>query len=155
MTTWHGYEQGDNAHPEFPWWTWVAEQSTHGTYLLSQVGRWLRGDGQKSERVAWTYQEGRGHETMMRVLADKAEEEICYIGQESPLPPPEPRCGQVWVNVTTGASHMITDVKDGIAWMGSGKLATWPPEDEFSDEVAVLVAGPGAPWADTSEVGDE
>lgn len=73
-----------------------------------------------------------------------------------PLPVPEPRCGQVWVDSTS--EFMITAVQhlpggahewQGIGWAStreeSPNYAPWPPPG------AVLVAGPGAPWAPVPE----
>ena len=64
-----------------------------------------------------------------------------------PLPPPPPKCGQVWVDLKYKTQSMCCGVgPDGAAgWFpdagGGTRPPTWPPPG------AVLVAGPHSPWA--------
>jgi len=75
----------------------------------------------------------------------------------NPLPPPPPLCGQVWCwpdvregpHLTVGRvdrglgsfvrQSLIDTCEDVLVWW----TPEWPPPG------AVLVAGPGSPWADT------
>jgi hypothetical protein len=67
---------------------------------------------------------------------------MALIDREHPREAPPPACGQVWVDAD--AEFLITVVTPDGA-LASGQLVQpWPPPE------AVLVAGPGAPWMDTS-----
>lgn len=136
MSKWHQYPQHPDAHPEKPWWR-------------KQYKR--RGDG-SLEHLAWRRTDGRMESALAveRGLIDILD----AIDREHPLPPPEPRCGQVWKVPGRPADMAVTE-----EWPWSGKALaailarnaagqpalafdrTWPPPG------AVLVAGPGAPWA--------
>lgn len=127
--TFHGYPQDPTAHPERPWWRGPIMRESDGVIV------WRRSDSADT-----------GHPCLRGALA--------AIDREDPLPPPEPLCGQVWV-LRSGRSVMVVDVVPQTvegAWMvslgsealtarGAGVTCPWPPPG------AVLVAGPGAPWA--------
>lgn len=121
---WHGYPQHPDAHPERPWWH---REGLH----------WRRIDGWGSDGGS-----------------------IASMDAKMPLPPPEPRCLQVWLNVERGDQVVVACVDTGgIAWSFSPnntnsvglpsavalRLDPWPPPG------AVLVAGPGSPWAPMGE----
>jgi len=160
MTTWHGYEQDDNAHERFPWWASV------GSFA------WERCDGRaiRPHPLGWSvtgphdalYPDGGpcryDFERCAYTGPSQPVDIIEMIDREHPLPPPEPRCGQVWKVPGTPAAMVASERYPWFAsWMPAYALVasglatgtviedTWPPPG------AVLVAGPGAPWADTSE----
>lgn len=145
MNLWHGYPQAPGAHPERPWWV-------RGTRSDGWAIRW----GLPGNR-GWFAQDpkGRGHD-----LPGTFDEAMAAIEREHPLPCPEPRCGQVWVwpegavslmdgetRVTVETHIMVLAVGRRDGWWQwrhanhHSALTEWPPPG------AVLVAGPGAPWA--------
>lgn len=128
MADWHGYPQHPDAHPERPWWR------------LSRHGGYVRTDGEEAAEVG-SDRGGflgilHGHELTTQALAE--------FDCKRPLPPPEPRCGQVWYMTDSGTSKMVGRCGTlSITWADGTKRSTaeWPRPN------AVLVAGPGAPWA--------
>lgn len=71
-------------------------------------------------------------------------DQLLAYDREHPMPAPAPKCGQVWVwPPEGGVDRMVTDVvrRSGAAKMDGDWWTEWPPIG------AVLVAGPGAPWA--------
>ena len=133
MTTWHGYPQHPDAHPERPWWRLVE--------------RGFR-------REAWTRLDGLTHDCW----GQDTSEHLGRLDAAHPLPAPEPRCGQVWVvperkpgrgpwaMMVGGAWRLDGERHYRWAWMPVGaETSEWPPPG------AVLVAGPGAPWAPIGE----
>jgi len=134
MSDWYGYPQAPGAHPQRPWWTAIA---------------WSR-VGDEITVTSW-YRHG-GHRT--------GGENLSAIDREHPLPAPPPRCGQVWVwpdGLEPGRAEMVTGhfvcvagtttiTTDEFCYSTGGGdedsgCRDWPPSG------AVLVAGPGAPWA--------
>jgi hypothetical protein len=136
MSDWHGYPQHPDAHPERPWWRPISSM------------RWRRTDGRISRAAC---------------VCD----ELARLDTAHPMPPPEPRCGQVWVTLT-GVESMVQMVYSNGAGTRTIDLPDhhffWPPDPERPDSCwgsapetlttadwpppgAVLVAGPGAPWA--------
>jgi hypothetical protein len=121
MSEWHGYEQGEARHPDRPWWRWVAYEDRKG-----------------DERDMLVRIDGREAAAMAVSVLEIAEE----IDREHPLPVPPPKCGQVWVR--GHVESMLVARSEHVLWWGDGDSAPvkeWPPAG------AVLVAGPGAPWA--------
>lgn len=116
MSDWHGYPQHPSAHPDRPWWRKKPE------------GYWLRIDGEQS------------------VYGRKPESAMATLDHEHPLPPPEPRCGQVW-RFREGHQAMVAYVRpDGsCAFAGAGEA--FAAKEPWPYPGAVLVAGPGSPWA--------
>lgn len=134
MSLWNGYDQHPDAHEERPWWRLLRRE----VLMSGDVDEdWERSDGGLCGAVDCPNEHER---TAMLARYDAAH----------PLPAPEPRCGQVWVwsdaspwrglemtvVAVTGAGVFFGGRAD--PWAGS-----WPPPS------AVLVAGPGAPWAPT------
>lgn len=147
MTTWHGYEQHPDAHPERPWWRRVVT-------AISETPGW--------ERAPDSYfiadDDAADPEVLASIndwsaFAAEVGPALARIDAEHPLPAPEPRCGQVWTDgeVDNLVTAVVRSPLRGVAvafgpqWHDYG--AAWPPSG------AVLVAGPGAPWQDTREVG--
>jgi hypothetical protein len=141
MSEWHGYEQGEARHPGRPWWRWVAYEDRKG-----------------DERDMLVRIDGREAAAMTVSVLEIAEE----IDREHPLPVPPPKCGQVWVWLGDAVTERsVVSRHSGVAWFQAevGRVgqsggveiaqaecwgcadANWPPAG------AVLVAGPGAPWA--------
>jgi hypothetical protein len=145
VSEWHSYEQGEARHPDRPWWRWVAYEDRKG-----------------DERDMLVRIDGREAAAMAVSVLEIAEE----IDREHPLPVPPPKCGQVWV-WPTGFAATVQAVdptglidpegarRGGVVWpcttpvtlpaapyaCGWSATSAWPPAG------AVLVAGPGAPWA--------
>lgn len=119
------YSMAENAVPERPWWRFVGHVQ-RGRYSSPDFGvRFVRTDG----RGATTTTEEPD------VLAD--------LDRRYPMPAPPPACGQVWVR---DDEKLVTRISGDEVWFGEGccaNVSAWPP-------VGVLVAGPGAPWMDTS-----
>lgn len=163
--TWHGYPQHPDAHPERPWWRRdrSAMVRSDGVALTSIHDR--------------NYAETFGHpfdERGMREDGESYADATARIDREHPLPAPPPMCGQVWVWLSgfaatvqavdpTGMSapRGMSD-GPGVVWpctipapvQHGPYLGAWTPAALWPPPGAVLVAGPGAPWADTSEGGD-
>ena len=61
-------------------------------------------------------------------------------------PPPDPLCGQVWINFEDGREFLITEVGSANYWaegrshLYDGEYGQWPPNK------CVLVDGPYSPW---------
>lgn len=166
MTTWHGYEQDDNAHERFPWWASV------GSFA------WERCDGRaiRPHPLGWSvtgphdalYPDGGpcryDFERCAYTGPSQPVDIIEMIDREHPLPPPEPRCGQVWVDPETGDSLMVVGVGtndrgERLVYLGCRTIIVigehpWPPAKPDGTNVWACV-DKGAPWADTSEVADE
>ena len=131
INEWHGYPQHPDAHPERPWWRKMVTSWERRIRTAHEKGpdpgslSWLRDDG--------------------AALPDH--ESLEAYDTEHPLPAPEPRCGQVWVSGSD--ERMVTALHHGMAYLNGqpyasrfdGRPAPWPPPG------AVLVAGPGSPWA--------
>jgi hypothetical protein len=142
MSDWHGYSQHPDAYPERPWWRrWIGPP-----HARPGESGWLRADG---------------------VFTIGDDGYLAARDTAHPLPPPEPRCGQVWVTPSgvesmvqmvwpNGAGTRTIDLPDhhffwpadperpNSCWGSAPETLTtadWPPPG------AVLVAGPGAPWA--------
>lgn len=126
------YPAHPDAVPERPWWRPVAlcDPPRGLAYGPPLVG-WVRTDG---------------------VTLEQGEDLDAY-DREHPLRAPLPACGQVWVWPDTDYEIMLVG-RDDWGWAPhlriggrqvTGGDAPWPPPR------AVLVAGPGAPWMDTSE----
>lgn len=115
------YGQDSNSHSLFPWWRMVD-------------GCWIRRDGKRNP-------EGLGPKDSLLAEYDR----------ENPMQEPSPMCGQVWHWIENahryGSSQVVTSIRqDGdmqIVTMGGEPIRyyDWPPEG------AVLVSGPGSPWA--------
>lgn len=153
MSDWHGYPQHLDAHPERPWWRRLVPDD--------EESPWRRADGvELCPAVAWVggdhydcgWQDGAGWVAKARELwpfrlsaiRSVEEEAIALVDAAHPLPPPEPRCGQVWVLPDLATHCTVIGVQDGAGYYVDPRGAhrmPWPPPG------AVLVAGPGAPWA--------
>lgn len=143
MPDWHGYPQAPDTHPTRPWWRlW---RSMH------QTG-W--------RRYAWD-----GTSPVVEDLdvpadwnAEEYEADIearmAEVDRRYPVPPPPPKCGQVWVSRRDEAlvTHVIPQlgaedsrwtlrIGGSLVTCGADCVVPWPPPG------AVLVAGPYAPWA--------
>lgn len=117
---WHGYEQHEDAVEARPWW----RLSSRGLCRADGVKPFSAASDWKPEGYQdWWGWDGR--EALDTVMA--------RIDREHPLPMPPRKCGQVWVHAD-GTEEMITI---------AGPHNRRPPPG------AVLVAGPGSPWADT------
>jgi hypothetical protein len=149
---WHGYPQHPDAHPERPWWR------------LHKSTPWVRSDD-------WTVARRSDPESVLPGAVSRSwtpagepgpsaptEELLALIDRMHPLPVPEPRCLQVWVLPSTGYSFTITGVAplgDGLWHVVNGfdgrqglvSIGSLPAEERWPPPSAVLVAGPGAPWA--------
>ena len=130
MGRWHGYEQAPGAHPSWPWWVWH-EASTPRATWGPVLGSWVRTDGMIAageKEDAW--------------------QEAASLDRDEPLPVPYPKCGQVWVWTNGDGFGVIAVVGGKPAFgryvKGVNDGPAWPPPG------AVLVAGPGAPWANES-----
>jgi hypothetical protein len=168
---WHRYPQPREAHAERPWWRTL---DAAGVTWERVDGRRLMpvrptADPTDYRRVVWfvgTSDEGREVEGTLA-------EALAAVDAAEPLDAPPPLVGQVWVwpeHDAGGTEHLVSSVQcwpEGEVWgvqmggrwqvfgrgadMGEGYRAgdrarmTWPPEG------AVLVAGPGAPWAEMRE----
>jgi hypothetical protein len=182
---WHGYEVGAFAHAVRPWWETVdgkgwsdfsiggrggnsgfasRKDDEYGLDLIRNredpssptliLTRWLD-DGSGEHVYRKTIENGWG----FREACDQLLEQI---DKEDPIPPPPPRCNQVWIwfddegqireqssvvsvkTVTTCGERVIRDETvisflDGTFYLSDN----WPPKG------AVLVAGPHAPWKQT------
>ena len=140
QVSFHGYPQHPRAHPERPWW-----RSTMAAPLLLETDMrcWERSDG---ERVDWAG-------------FDDVDAEMARIDRENPLPAPPALCSQVWVwldddgrvkrdctiNEVNRLSHSESRHRVMFGERKSVDLPTWPRGK------AALIAGPFAPWMDTSE----
>ena len=186
---WHGYPQDENAHQERPWW----RKGTVWGFEGPEGEGWVRRDGSGivDEKMCRGYEPredgscgGCWHKRWVHTPEAAApdfddwnaytvEELMARIDREHPLPPPEPRCGQVWVFPDVNQHDTVQGVSDGKGYFisgyadtmtpvststygdGCGAAAvldapnTWPPPG------GILVAGPDAPWADTSGGDDE
>ena len=139
MADWHGYPQRGWVDPERPWWN------------TGDVREWRRNDGLVISRDRFdpplSHIISIGSDEPFEIAAARAD-------AERPVPPPPPRCGQVWALPGKTAEMVVSEVPPHFptAMMVSAVIAgvdgvevplddTWPPPD------AMLVAGPGAPWA--------
>jgi hypothetical protein len=130
MSNWHGYPQHPDAHPERPWWRPISSM------------RWRRTDGRISRAVCWP--DALDEDEAEVVHAQDVCDELARLDTAHPLPPPEPRCGQVWVLPDVATHCTVIGVQDGAGYYVDPRgvhRMPWPPPG------AVLVAGPGAPWA--------
>ena len=120
------------AHPERPWWRL---QVGPGSPAPTTLG-WQRTDGR-----------------VVRCWPD-----ALVIDQAYPLPAPPPRVGQVW-SIVEGdrrlevAIRLVVYTADGQV---DGYLTTLSvdapaPDTTWPITGATLVAGPGAPWAPTTD----
>lgn len=155
MADWHGYPQDPDAHPERPWWrkSGGTELRVDGLRLFYETdGVWLSHPTWEADRVLVRAHISWGKQSADTIEPPYVEDMMVLADRDFPLPVPEPRCGQVWVaasGVFVAEDTVVTVVRrDGKPFsvtMGTGDMRTdtarWPP---FG---AVLVAGPGAPWA--------
>lgn len=163
MTSYYGYDQHPDAMEGRPWWRRAASgyRRSDGRAARQQV---VEHDVvEKKGRAVILYGARTRHRSNEEVL-----EEVARIDREHPLPAPEPKCLQTWIT-PSGDHHVAVGVKDGKAVflaavageqfevVGHGALPVWPVyvfvAEEWPPPGAVLVAGPGAPWADTREGG--
>ncbi len=120
---WHGYPQAADAHPLLPWW---------------QGPPWTRTDGTLADPAIRDLPWDAPGVTGALQAADTAD----------PLPVPAALGGQVWLWVDGDyIIHrvMVERVQHPTAeryLLGSVALTVWPPAG------GLLVAGPGAPWAE-------
>lgn len=133
----YGYPQHPDAHPERPWWR----------KLYREV------PGRAPEHFAWARTDRR---VVSRTEVEQAIIDIlAALDREYPLPPPPPLCQQVWVEPRRGGAggghRAIVGVDPcgavytvGYAGVQRHAPGCWPPPG------AVLVYGPGAPWAPTA-----
>jgi len=134
MSDWHGYPQHPDAWVRYPWWRWTKDGLRRIDGLLAHAP--LRDDMTDDE---W---QARDVEAMDRAEAHDA---------AHPMPPPPPMCGQVWVWPEGDAETIVSTrggwwtsfpTRPGLFNPGSAtSRESWPPSR------AVLVAGPGSPWA--------
>ena len=145
MIYWHGYEQGQDAYVERPWWR-------RATSLT-----WRRTDGwmvtEQPSVFGWTcllWHEATGQSVGVRVsqVLSKA---LAQVDTEHPLPDPEPRLRQVWVWLASGCSRELIAIEpDGtlvFSGLSPGRLVDGNGKPVYPPRPAVLVAGPGSPWA--------
>jgi len=128
------YPQHPNAHPERPWWR--AGSGWHrrdGARVWFEDGRSLVGPG-----PGW-WSQAEEADFIQHADCDAA---LSYVDAAHPLPAPPPLCGQVWV-LPNGEHGLVTSVVGGLVTLG----ATSYPEELWPPGGAVLVAGPGSPWA--------
>lgn len=130
---WHDYPQRPNAHPERPWWVRVYDRFSVPAWRRPTDG--LLGPSESGQLGPHEY--------------DYVLDQLAHLDRENPLPAPEPRCGQVWLwleddekEAGTSATVLFVDSTE-VAFMGPCTYSRdgWPPAG------AVLVAGPGGPWA--------
>lgn len=131
------YPQHPDAHPERPWW----QQILHSlNFPPTEV--WERSDGHALHEFDGGLVDYAG--TTRWVHNGTVSECLRAFDAAHPLPPPPPLVGQVWHE--DGDEFMIRRVardNGGVEWWANSAHPSthWPP---FG---AVLVAGPGAPWA--------
>ena len=124
------------AHPERPWWVWMPKFTEP---VWSQQGRWVHPDG--------TYFVGP--------MDDPQSDALAAYDDAHPRPTPPALVGQVWAGSTwtrmidrlDSAGRPVEPAEDPAHLPGVQLAviwATWPPTPD-----AVLIAGPGAPWAPT------
>jgi hypothetical protein len=134
MPDYFGYPQHPDAWARYPWWRWTVDGLRRTDGLLSYAPS--SADMPDDERHARDVQ-----------AMDRAEEH----DRKHPLPPPPPMCGQVWVWPEGDAETIISTcrgwwttfrTRPGLFNPGAAtSRESWPPPG------AVLVAGPGSPWA--------
>lgn len=129
---WHGYPQKGEAHTDRPWWV-KHEKSLAGALAPVGVKGWL-------------------HPSGAFAFGDDAEEVMAQYDVENPLPPPPPKCNQVWVKNGSSEKSItrVEKVEGGeervYIWTGADRYSgEWPPEGY------VLAHGPLSPWAPTGE----
>lgn len=147
MPDWHGYPMHPDSVEGRPWWRHCV-YSNDGAHLL----------------VMRDFKEGS-----LMAEADHPDLPAAMVAYDTahPLPPPPPRCGQVWLWPDSDRQHLVTD----ITTRGSGhtgitlglegpdcwlphvppELAPHSSQSPWPPPGAVLVAGPGAPWAPMGE----
>ena len=186
MTTWKGYTQHPEALEDRPWW-----RNAPRDWLGDDLVRCRRSDGEGlpefcctldssnpggggqeewASRQRWTWGPLSG--TLLELWAKGAWDALvpvmlAHIDREHPLPPPEPKCGQVLL-IPTGGTTTIQSVSPCGLWValiewrqGAGMtrrrqgvaspalraqlvtvhvdcIASWP-----------RVSGEGSPWMDT------
>lgn len=159
MTEFHGYPQHIDAHGTRPWWRRLTRNGRRDPYT------WARPDGGRvtrqpgpgywaSRHVLWHVDTGmHDGDVLATGITDEA---LAAYDAAYPLPAPPPLCGQVWV-WSDNRQALLTEVYRTAAGLrvDLGEYAAWPEgvPDEGHFHVAwpppgaVLVAGPGAPWA--------
>lgn len=132
---WHGYPQHPDAAEHRPWWRLTEFRG------VPYGPRW------GAERT-----DGR------RVLGATSDliSTLDRIDREHPLPCPPLRCQQVWVaperDGAGGGHRTIVSVDpDGAVYTVGYSGVKRHAAGEWPRPGNVLVAGPGAPWADTRE----
>jgi len=153
---WHGYPQHPDAHPQRPWWRrsgddespWVRSDNATLTPVAEYVGGDTYDAGWQSHD-GWVLRVPDVWMGRMAAIHTLESGSLATYDAEHPLPPPEPRCGQVWVWVAASAWQGLQMTVSTVTAVGGVHFGTrrdawdapWPPPG------AVLVAGPGAPWA--------
>ena len=133
---WKGYPQqeGANVDADRPWWV--------------QQERELPAAGEPVPVKGWLHPSGAF------AFGADAEEAMAQYDEEHPLPPPPPKCQQVWVEGNSEKSITRVERVDGregeakrvYVWAGAERYAgDWPPEGY------VLAYGPLSPWAPTGK----
>lgn len=149
-TVWHGYPQAEGAHPERPWWRAIWGPWPNVAPRQNYALRWMRGDDFEclvvnEDHIRMQMYEHTCHPDITALLAAH--------DAEHPLPTPPPLVGQVWAGVKRlyGGGPMEAE-EVMIAWINQEKVAianygyTWP-RHAWPPPGAMLVYGPGAPWA--------
>lgn len=146
MSPFDGYDQAHGAYLAMPWW--VNGKRTDGRWseAFGVGGRWSK-----------EYYPGPALTALLRA-----------VDLAHPHPVPTARCGQVWVLPHISAQVVAVDTLGWTCPDGDEKTpcahwpvgfdangAEWTALDAWPVEGAVLVAGPGAPWAPPGWVGGE
>lgn len=172
---WNGYPQHSDAHPERPWWRgrhyeWRRSDGVTALFRAELGGAWLVSHPGRSERG--TLRDAAGVAVFPQLSIGECGGDILrHVDRLDPLPPPPPKCGQVW-QWPSGFSATIQAVdptgmcdpggplgqgsRPGVVWpctvpaqsCATGRyVAGWTDRGLWPLRRAVLVAGPGAPWA--------
>lgn len=113
-----------------PWWSYGGSYGTNPKTRQFEPGAYYR---------------RKDHVSLWVANTDNAGEVLAAYDRENPLPVPGPACGQVW-RLDNGTEIMVGVYNpEEKHWMGP----SGPPWDVWPPHSAVLIAGPGAPWADT------
>ena len=172
MPLFYGYPQPEEAHPMRPWWR-AAIASQVSSKLVSKhkqrekIFTWVctRCDGTFLEldggRVEWkaplSQGPGRWHQ-VWDAAPPELDAGLAAVDKQFPLMKPDDLIGQVW---TTGGglSQVALVAPDGIGYtlvcgeeprggfVGRVVLVSVPSLQLQFGERAIMVSGPGAPWA--------
>ena len=146
---WHGYDQEENSHPVRPWWRFNAATSSFGMRgKLSEFGRMVRKDGRQGPECFWSRYRGPSRAEMLEAITGH----LVNIDKGSPLPDPKPLALQVWLWPASGCTRVVLAIEPNGAVVFSslgpvGPLLNAHGQAVFPPRPAVLVAGPGSPWA--------